>query len=340
MIKKTVVLLIAISLFACSSIKSIKIPPLAADKKPYSFDGLTYFMPKKDFLVTITIKGEDQNGEKQISKVTLGTTASYPDLSEQYVLRYRKNLLGKNTLDVSINEAGLLTSTKSTTVSNVADVFKNLAAIAGTVSVFGLKIEKPKTPKEPEPCVPSVSCETVGDHSFRLKEPGSCTVCGMTINIQRLGEFDGVQHSKTAGEEYPGIFYRQNIPYIITAVGSGLNAASLVFSPSQSNVHFLPVSRTFFSNNDADFQFVEGIPTKYKQDTDGELVALSKIPADVVGAYFTAIGTVFDSFKSKSQKEEQALTESLKLELAEKKYDACISAINAGKDELIKQYCQ
>ena len=92
------------------------------------------------------------------------------------------NIFGKNTLDVRVNEAGLLTSTKSTTISNVTDVFKNLAATAGMPGALGLKIEKPG--------VVSAPCETVGDHSFvfepaTIPVPESLTICGMKINIER-----------------------------------------------------------------------------------------------------------------------------------------------------------
>ena len=184
MIKKTVVLLIAILLFACSSIKSIEIPDTKV--KDYSDHGLMYFMPKKDFLVTITV-----DKEKKISKVTLETTASYPDLSKQFVLRYSRNYIGKNTLDVGTTTQGLLTSTKSTTLSNVVDVLKNLATTAGMVTPYALKkIEKPG--------VVDKSCETIGDHSFVLEGPGKYEkICGMTIDIERRGNpCSVVKHSK------------------------------------------------------------------------------------------------------------------------------------------------
>ena len=318
--RKLTTALTIIALSACSSIKSIENP----DKGTDSVEGLTYFMPKKDFLVTITIK------EKNITNVELGTTSSYPDLSKQYVLRHGGNVFGKNTLDVGINENGLLTSTKSTTVSNVTDVFKNLAT---TVGQFARTKAEPK--QEVKDCADGV-------HSFVYKKPNSYPACGMVINIKQQADFISVApHSKTAKEEYSGVFYRQNIPYLITAVGKGLNVASVVLSPSESETHFLPISRTFFSNNEADFVFNEGIPTKYKQDTEGEVVALSKLPADILGAYFSAIGNLFENFKSNDQKETAALAESLKLELAKKKYDACISAIKSGNEALLKELgCQ
>lgn len=320
-IRKLFAVSMAVTLAACSSIKSVETPTKNTD----AVDGLTYFMPKKDFLVTITVK------DSKVTKIILGTTSAYPDLGKQYVLRHGANVFGKNTLDVGVSESGLLTSTKSTTVSNVTDAFKNLASSIGQLEAFGLKMADTSQP----------SCAD-GEHTFIIKKPTSQTACGVTITIERQGDIANVNaHSKVATAEHSGVYYRQNIPYLITATGNGSNAASVVFSPSESKTHFLPISKTFFSNNAADFAFVDGIPTKYKQETEGEVVALFKLPADIISAYFAAIGSVFDNFKSTDQKEATALTESLKLELAKKKYDACISAIKAGDDDLIKELsCQ
>lgn len=313
-------LLAMLGLGACSSIKTVENPPQAHE------DGLTYFMPNKDFLVTITIK------DNKVDKVVLGSTASYPDLSKQYLLRHGGNVFGKNTLDVGVSESGLLTSTKSTTQSNVTDAFKNLATSFGQTKALGFE----------EKLGSGAACITDGDHTFVYKESGSYTACGMKINIKKQGDDQRItSHSEKQGSELSGIFYRQSMPYLVSASGGGLNVASIVFSPSESKTHFLPVSRTFFSNNDADFGFVDGVPTKYKQETEGEAVALLKLPADILGAYFAAIGSVFDSFKSNDTKEAEALTESLKLELAKRKYDACITAIKANDDAKIKELaCQ
>jgi hypothetical protein len=312
--------LTTLGLASCSSIKTIESP---SDKDT---DGLTYFMPKKDFLVTVTIK------DKKVEKVVLGATASYPDLSKQYLLRHGGNAFGKNTLDVGISESGLLTSTKSTTQSSVTDAFKNLATSSGHIKTFGFE----KTIDS------GGACTTNGEHTFVFKASGSYTACGIGITIAKQIDDSGIaSHSKDKSTEYSGIFYRQNIPYLVTAVGGGLNVAAIVFSPSESKTHFLPVSRTFFSNNQADFGFVDGVPSKYKQETEGEAVALLKLPADILGAYFGAIGAMFDSFKTNDSKEAAALTESLKLELAKKKYDACIAAIKANDDQKIKDLaCQ
>ena len=311
-----------LGLASCSSIKTVE-NPSAIDA-----DGLTYFMPKKDFLVTVTIK------DKKAEKVALGTTAPYPDLSKQYLLRHGGNAFGKNTLDVSISESSLLTSTKSTTQSNVTDAFKNLATSLGQAKFLAQGIEESLDSGE--------ACTTNGDHTFVFSTSGIYAACGIKVEIRQQVDNSKVEsHTKGESTEHSGIFYRQNIPYLITALGSGLNVAAIVFSPSESKTHFLPVSRTFFSNNQADFGFQDGVPTKYKQETEGEAVALLKLPADIIGAYFSAIGSVFDSFKANDTKEAAALIESLKLELAKKKYDACIAAIKANDDQKIKELvCQ
>lgn len=316
----TALALATLGLVSCSSIKTVESP------STNDTDGLTYFMPKKDFLVIVTIK------DKKVEKAVLGSTASYPDLSKQYLLRHGGNAFGKNTLDVGVSESGLLTSTKSTTQSNVSDTLKNLATSFGQFKTFDFNATLER----------NTACTTNGDHSFVYKTSGTYDACGMAIEIKKQADDAAIaSHSKEGKSEHSGIFYRQNIPYLVSASGSGLNVASIVFSPSESKTHFLPVSRTFFSNNQADFGFADGVPTKYKQETEGEAVALLKLPADIIGAYFAAIGSVFDSFKSNDTKEAAALVESLKLELAKKKYDACIAAIKANDDAKIKELvCQ
>lgn len=336
--------LVALILSSCSSIKSIESPKVDSGNG----DGLTYFMPKKDFLITITIK------DKKVTEVALGTTAAYPDLSKQYVLRHDGNFFGKNTLDVGVNKTGLLSSTKSTTVSNVTDAFKNLATAAGELSsILTPMVIAPNGENDDS------KCTTDGEHTFIFNyknPPETKTICGVQIDIKKVtssiscattdkdcnkGNENILSHSKTKNKEYSGIFYRRSEPYLITTVNEGINVAAIVFSPSQSATHFLPVSKTFFSNNEADFAFVDGMLTKYKQETEGEAVALFKLPADILSSYFSAIGSIFDSFKTTDQKEAEALAESLKLELAKKKYDACITAIKAGDDKLTKELgCQ
>lgn len=180
------------------------------------------------------------------------------------------------------------------------------------------------------------TCTRDGDHVFRYETAGPRTPCGITVNISRAVAPGVKGHNKAADKAHSGVFYRQNEPYVMTATGQGFNEAAVVYSPSNAETLFLPVAKTFFANNEADFSFRDGVPTKYKQETEGEAVALLKLPAEVIAAYFKAVGGVFDSFKSNDQKEAAALNASVALELARQKYAACVDAIEQGDEDLIK----
>lgn len=274
-------------------------------------------MPYRDFILTLTVEG----GE--VDKVAFGVTPSYPDLSKAYVLNFAKNWVGKNTLDVTITEQGLLSVANSTTISGVSDIFKNLAS---SIAAAGAAKKALDTPDEGV-------CKD-GNHILRLKPDDKLekTVCGVKITIALLDTLSakGAAVEKPTGASYSGLFYRQNLPYLLTvkAVTTGIEVASIQFSPSKSATHFMPVSRTFFANNSAEFVFSDGVPTKYKQDTEGELIALLKLPADVIGAYFTAVGGIFDAFKTRDDKQTASLVSSLQLDIAKKKYTDCLATMN------------
>ncbi|WFS20183.1 hypothetical protein P9K38_07560 [Pseudomonas sp. 905_Psudmo1] len=312
--KLALLVFMALFIASCSSISSIE--------KPSKVEGLTYYMPKKDFVVTVVVKGGN------IEDVSLGVTPAYADMSKQYVLSHRSSVFGKNTLDVSVTDKGLLATSKSTTVSSLSEAFKSLATSYGRLDKF-LAVDTVPADK---------ACAKDGEHIFTYSGVNSTeTPCGLKVTIETLGGGDNVVgHSKKEDESHSGVFYRQNEPYKISVTGNGLNFSSIVFSPSRSSTFFLPVSKTLFANNEAEFQFNDGVPEKYKQDVDGEAVALLKLPADVIGAYFGAVGSVFDSFKSNDQKESEAINASLSLEIAKKKYAACLEALNAGDKALVE----
>jgi len=99
----------------------------------------------------------------------------------------------------------------------------------------------------------------------------------------------------------------------------------------------LPIARTFFAKNTAEFGFIDGMPTKYDQARDSELVALVKIPAAIIGSYFSAVGRIFDSFKARDVNESGALEASTNLEIAKIKYNLCIKAIKADDKSAVEQ---
>lgn len=338
---KPLVIFVAFWLISCSAIKSVVAPT--------ELDGLVYYMPMKDLLVTVV------QGEAKAPTVTVDVTKAYADRTKPYVLRHGINAFGKNTLDIVITERGLLSSAKSTTISTVGEALKSLGASAGSIST--LMMDASPTEK-PEVCAE-------GTHTFVYAIPDQVETqfpCGLPLQITPLtgtlaeavksaietkavpakdkpaSRPGGLPATKPAGVEYSGVFYRQELPYLVTIVsGTAIHQASIVYSPSRSETRFLPASETFFSNNKAEFEFTDGVPKKYLQETEGEGTALFKIPAEVLSAYFGAIGTMFDAFKSNDSKQADFLAQSLKLELMKRKYEACLAAIAAGETEKVKE---
>lgn len=279
--------------------------------------GLAYYMPRKDFITTVV-----QTGGK-ITHVTLATTEAYPDLAEAFVLTNATNLIGKNQADLSIGTNGLLKSSKAVTTSGVSDALRNLAESLG--ALHGMKADQP----------PSIPACADGTHAFISKGAEEIQACGLKVKIQRLNATlpPGANLAKDS-TQHSGIFYRQAEPYLMTASGA-LNVSVIVFSPNQAPTRYLPISRTLFANNESNIEFTDGMPTKFNETREGELVAVFKLPATVIAAYFTAIGTVFSSFKDNNDKEAGQLAAEIKLELAKKKYDACLTAIQAKDSALV-----
>lgn len=320
--KTALLLALALVLQACASVTS----DLSSDKS--LGDGLTYYLPKKDILLTVVV------GDKGVTTVSIGTTAAYPDLTQPFVLRIERNALAKVASNIGIDTNGLLKSTKATATSGVSDALRNLAESVGSVKSFSFLDSDVKP-----------SCGA-GTHSFiySSKDAKNLKACGLDVSIARLPltEGAGAERStdstrasgKPASGAYAGIYYRQSEPYLVTVTGV-INTAAIVLSPSSAPLKSLPVARTLFASGEADIEFSEGVPTKFNQSLDGEAVALLKLPATVVAAYFSAIGSVFDSFKTRDSKQADELAASIKLELAKKKYDACIKAIQDKDDAAI-----
>ena len=314
----------AVVLAGCASIDSTP-----TDKPD---DGLVYYMPKKDVMVTVV-----RDAAK--TTVTVLATSAYADLEQPYVLNFKRNWIGKNEIAVGISSTGLLTSAKSTTTSGISDALKNLAS----------SISYAKGLSAPPTTAPDCTVGTF-THSYTIgaEIPAKSQPCGLTVKITRVAKskFSGdVKEAQTPpkpkNQKNSGIFYRQEETYRVDVVGDegqhAVNTSAYLLSPSQSPVRFLPIEKTLFASNQADFGFIDGIPTKYDQNADGELIGLLKLPADVIGAYFAAVGNVFDSLKSNSSKEVEALTANVKLELAKMKYAACIEALQTKDDTLIQQ---
>lgn len=134
----------------------------------------------------------------------------------------------------------------------------------------------------------------------------------------------------------PGIFYKQDIPYIIEICRvnekqsdkCNIPASQLIaFSPNESKIYFAPITETYFTDNTSDITLLNGVVNSLKENTDSELLALSKIPASVLGAYTNAVGEIFKSFSTVSENQGTALSKELALYSKQVKVNRCQVAI-------------
>lgn len=312
--------LLASCLGGCASIYST---PTEAPQ-----DGLVYYMPKQDIKITVTWK----SGE---ATAVIDTTSPYPDLNKPYLLSFSHNLAGKNELKIGITPSGLLTSAQSTTTSGVADIAKQLGTIAGGFKTYAYTLKTPSCPDGTYTYIYPAPEET--------QPPKTIDDCAPTVEITRMAASKPSAANSTASTQKgaAGVFYRQKEPYEVKASlsskSSKLNYQSIALSPSNAPVRFLPVAKTLFSKNEADFGFDNGIPTKYNQMTESELVSLLSLPADVLANYFDAIGNLFTRKKGVQDHEANLIKSDLRLEIEKIKYEACIQALRANEDELVQK---
>jgi hypothetical protein len=293
-------------------------------------------MPRKDFVVTVTISEDG----KKVTDVTFGTTAAYADMKTPYVMNYHGSLIGTNKLDVQVGDSGLLSMTKSSSESKISDALKGAAALAGITK--GVRVAA-MPPTEKEAAAPGLAqCPAPGAHTFVYAPKDQDTdwtadPCGVKVTFRRLADGTGSKTNERAkSQSHPGLFYRLDEPYLVLASGRGMNKATVLFSPSRSPTYFLPLARSLFAKNEADLTLSDGVLKKYRQESDGELIAFLKLPADVLSAYFSAIGSTLDAFKDTDAKEAAALAEATKLELAKKKFDECLAAIRANDTKMVE----
>lgn len=318
------------TLCGCSSVSSVSDARKASNR-----DGLIYYMPEKDILISITKSQDDA------LSATVSAGDAYPDLSVPYILQFNTNLVGKNVINVTVKENGLLSSTKSVTTAGIGQALVNLAETAGAAA--GLAAAPP--PAAGKKCSRGTQTYLV---TAKTGETGElCDGITFAVNLAIADPFAsgspltlGKKHGYQDGENVSGVFYRQPLPYKVTLSsksGDFPDQRAIVFSPSGASVGFLPVKKTLFANNEADLGFADGVPTKWDQTTDGELVALFKIPADILSAYFAAVGRIFDAFKARDEKDASAMDASTKLELAKLKAKACKDAIAVNDTATIDQ---
>jgi len=334
-------------------------------------EGLTYFMPKKDIQITLNV-----NKDKKVTIVSVNAMPAYPDFTEYYVLKYKFNLFGENKLDVGINENGLLTSSKAIMTSKVNEALGNLAYSARTLAGL-MELDKPdKEIACPDEGNYIFMMKHPYDETKELCGMKVKITQTDKDNFDKVNSFTSPEsipklEKYTNTIEKSGVYYRQLVPYeiLITknvltrnkdsnpeeAIANGdepegevkpegtlpagtLRLATTLFLPS-SKTFFLPISKTFFADNSADFSFVDGMPTKYVQETKSEFAALFKLPGDIIGGFMKGLGAIFENFKTINTSQSEASAASLQNELIRYKTEMCLAAMKKDDKAYLNENC-
>lgn len=319
--------------------------------------GIVYRLPKRLFVLSVTL-----DKKNVITKIEAKATEPIPDVDHnqpQLCGVFEANILAENTVDFGVSESGLLTTANAKSVSKVAESLKEIAETAGYGTIFGFDgIDQPR-PALVRKCAPGLTHSIVIDPSDTAKNHSLCDIKfeikGPEGPKNPGGSDDPVKGLSAPMEEntsYGGVFYRQDEPYVVTAKGqNGENYSTVLFAPNRSPVQFLPLPRSFFADSDATLKFSGGMPTQYKRQAGSEFLGLVSIPADIIGAYLDAVGTVFSKIGTANSAEAKAdalihqqatalADQERKRIAAEEKLRRCQDAISSDDDAKIASACQ
>ena len=295
-------------------------PESPGGKPPPVPNGISYYLPRRPFVVTVT---EPVNGGPPTITVANGTAE--PDLSKHYVLSQGTNLVADNEFNIGVTVKGLLTTSNSTATSQVTATVQNLGATLGTLTgegaLFAKNVDLNVAP--PRPSGPVIGCPPAGFSYQKALYPTLSqrpTLCGYKVTWRRADHFAGkdvrFEDNSSASSPTPvsGIFFRQELPYLVTVTGPGSNPTqsdTLITSPDDAEVEFFPVNPSFFANNTANITITDGVITNVDQTTKSEVAAAVGLPAAFVSSYTGAIGQVFSSLSTNSADQQKLIQQVL-----------------------------
>jgi len=159
----------------------------------------------------------------------------------------------------------------------------------------------------------------LGTYSSRLKSPNWL--------YQIYNKLDVFHWQQNTGKSLPGLFYKENLPYIVTIEYGDLHYELTALSPNESGIYFAPISKTLFADNGTDITLTNGIMSKLAETTDSEIQGLSQIPADAMGAFTSNIGNIFSQLNTNTQNQTNLTASETALTGAMARNQACQIAI-------------
>lgn len=271
--------------------------------------GLVYYLPRRPIIAQVVVTA-DSRGDK-VETPSIAAASAIPDIAHQYILTTSVNLISENHVSLAVSSTGLLESANSNVTSGLSTILSNLATAGGTI--HGARTEAfvvspsshQQAPSAPaDQCLPGqtynlVFWPRIGDASERLcsfqvtLEPILAASQGRSSAERRRS--DG--HYVSRRDHGSGVYYRTELPYLVTFRPKGASDASdsvsfIASSPDEAPAEFLPIQRTLFANNNVTLTMKDGELASFDQDNAGEFVGLTSVPATVLGNYFTAISNI------------------------------------------------
>jgi len=341
-------LLMLVGLGGCATIES-----RVVDSAKYTPDGIVYYVPRRPFVITVSTPAT--------GPTTVVPTQGYaePDMAQEFVLSQATNLVAKNEMNVTVGANGLLKTSATTSTSEVATTVEAVATTAGMVAGLAAPAVtpaafNPQAQAAPPPPV-AYGCPVATSSYQVLLYPGvdvsgAQTFCNVTVSwkpASRAGAFKPNKNIQTKDEAHSGLFYRHELPYLVTTTACAdvankpvacadpsaktttVNYVALT-SPDESEIDFFSIKRSFFANNTANITITDGAITAVDQTTEGEVTAAAALPADVLNSYTTALGGVFNTFTAIGGDRQKLLAQQQATALAQTQLSVCQRTIVAN----------
>jgi hypothetical protein len=308
--------------------------------------GLTYRLPTRWFVATLTVSGESRT-------VALSKTVAFGDPSTLYVARIPTNQFSTNTVSIGVNENGLLEDKLSAEItSKLPDILGALATSAGNAET--LERAEPEDEKLAEQ---TLQCSQDGTYTWVFdpvnptaieSSTSSAAECGVEWHVSNAENAPTGQSAAYEEGSRAGFYYRQAVPYVVrltvdTGTAGKVSQTYLESLPtSQSPTAFLPLQRTAFARSKAEITFKEGVPTKVGHDQDSEWLAIAKIPATIIGNYVAGIKSGFESRKGAAIAEKEYLSAMSAALAQQAKTNSCLAELAKPTPDamLVGQLCQ
>lgn len=318
-------------------------------------DGLVYRLPNRALKVSVTF--EKSGGGGLVKELQIAEGAYYPDPSPQarYVARLHRGAIGKTDTTITVDSQGLLSGASSKYTASITDLAAAAGSVVGTLA-HGFNEDSAG------PCNIDASAQALVFlprlHATRDGWTGevetiqSAACSNVRIEIRPL--IDGTvltdderRIRDTGASTGPrgitanGLWYRVNEPYVARVTAGNKSVSAIVMLPDRSPRYFIGVHTGLFASGENKLTFASGTLTSVQRVTDSELIALFKLPAEILGSYADAIGNVFSSFQKIDKAERDTRWGEVSQQLALMKLSACRSAIDEGQPpDVIAELCK